>query len=106
MRGTTIRFTFILLVCVATYAMAQQAPDSVDAEKDEPLAEKAYDPTASLTQFQIKDIYSPAEYGTNAQVNAIQFRSVLTISPYSLFPFEQLIRPTLREVTVPNGKGS
>jgi hypothetical protein len=39
-------------------------------------------------------------------VNAVQFRSVLSISPYSLFPFEQLIRPTFRAVTVPNGKGS
>ena len=106
MRGTIITFAFILLVCTVANAMAQQAPDTVDAEKDEPLAEKVYDPTASLTQFQIKDIYTPAEYGTNAQVNAIQFRAVLSISPYSLFPFEQLIRPTLREVTVPNGKGS
>ena len=40
MRGTTITFAFILLVCTATHAMAQQAPNTVDAEKDEPLAER------------------------------------------------------------------
>ena len=97
---------FILLACSASFAIAQQGPDTAAAEADEPIAEKAYDPTASLTQFQIKDIYSPAEYGTNAQVNAIQFRSILSISPFSLFPFEQLIRPTFKVVTVPNGKGS
>jgi hypothetical protein len=78
----------------------------VGAEQDEPIAEKVNDPTASLTQVQIKDIYTPAEYGTNAQPNTIQFRSVLAIQPFALIPFEQLIRPTLKVVTQPDGKGS
>ncbi len=53
MRGSTITFAFILLVCTSTHAMAQQAPDTVDAEKDEPLAEKVYDPTASLRRCSV-----------------------------------------------------
>ena len=96
----------VLIASIAPFAMAQQSPNSPDAEKDEPLAEKVNDPTASLTQVQIKDIYTPAEYGTNAQPNTIQFRSILTVHPYSLFPFEQLIRPTLKVVTEPDGKGA
>ena len=104
--GSAVALVFVLLACAAAPAVAQQRLDTLDAEKDEPLPEKVNDPTASLTQIQMKDIYTPAEYGTNAQPNTVQFRSVLTIRPYSLIPVEQLIRPTLKVVTLPNGKGS
>lgn len=104
--GSAVALVFVLLACAAAPAVAQQGPDTLHAEKDEPLPEKVNDPTASLTQIQMKDIYTPAEYGTNAQPNTVQFRSVLTIRPYSLIPVEQLIRPTLKVVTLPNGKGS
>ena len=102
--STAISFAIILFAF--TPALAQPAPDSVDAERDEPIAEKVNDPTATLTQIQIKDIYTPAEYGTNAQPNTIQFRSLLAIHPSEFIPFEQLIRPTLKGVTEPDGKGS
>lgn len=99
-----ISFVMILFALTSARAFAQAAPDSVAAEQDEPLAEKVNDPTATLTQVQIKDIYTPAQYGTNAQPNTIQFRSVLAIQPSEFIPFEQLIRPTLKIVTEPDGK--
>jgi hypothetical protein len=89
-----ISFALVLFVVASTVAFAQPAPDSVEAEQDEPIAEKVNDPTATLTQVQIKDIYTPAEYGTNAQPNTIQFRALLAIGPSDFIPFEQLIRPT------------
>jgi hypothetical protein len=101
-----ISFAVILSALASTPAFAQPAPDSIEAEHDEPIAEKVNDPTATLTQVQIKDIYTPAEYGTNAQPNTIQFRSLVAISASALIPFEQLIRPTLKVVTEPDGKGS
>jgi hypothetical protein len=73
---------------------------------DEPLSEQVNDPLAHLTQVQIKDAYTPAAYDTDAQPNLIQFRSVFAIRPFSLVPVEELIRPTLKVVTVPNGKGT
>ncbi len=79
-------------------------PDTQPA--DEPLSEQVNDPLAHLTQVQIKDAYTPAEYGTDAQPNLIQFRSVFAIRPYSLMPLEELVRPTIKVVTVPNGKGT
>jgi len=84
------------------------APKSVFAilAGDEPLAEKEYDPTASLAQIQFRDIYSPAQYGTNAQPNALQIRPVFNISPLLFIPCEQLVRPTLRIVTAARGKGA
>jgi hypothetical protein len=74
--GRIIAFAAFLLAFGYTVVFAQQAADSVAAEQDEPLAEKVNDPTATLTQIQIKDIYTPAEYGTNAQPNTVQFRSL------------------------------
>jgi hypothetical protein len=76
-----------------------------NARADGPLSEDEYDPTARLTQFQFKDIYTPAEYGTNAQPNTLQGRTILAIDPFWLIPVEQLLRPTIDMKTVPVGRG-
>jgi hypothetical protein len=73
---------------------------------DEVLAVKEYDPTADLTQFKVQDIYTPAEYGTNAQLNTLQIRPLLAVRPQIFTPLEQLIRPTVQVVTVPRNKGA
>jgi len=73
---------------------------------DEALAEKEYDPTADLTQFKIQDIYTPAQYGTNAQLNTLQLRPLLAVRPQLFTPLKQLIRPTIQIVTVPRNKGA
>ena len=89
------------------YAVAAQgSPESADRSEEEPLSEKVNDPTAHLTQVQLQDIYTPAEYGTNAQLNTLQIRSILAVQPHLFTPLEQLIRPTIRIVTVPRGKGA
>lgn len=59
---------------------------------------------ATLTQIQLKDIFTPAEYGTNAQPNTLQFRSVFAVRPHLFTPLEELIRPTIQVVTIPRGK--
>ena len=76
------------------------------AVSEDTLADEINDPVASLTQLQLKDVYTPAEYGTNAQPNTLQFRSVFAVHPFSLMPLEQLVRPTIQVVTVPRGKTS
>jgi hypothetical protein len=73
---------------------------------DESLVEKVNDPTAGLTQFKIQDIYTPAQYGTNAQPNTLQIRPLFAVRPQLFTPFEQLIRPTIQIVTVPRNKGA
>ena len=73
---------------------------------EEGLAEKEYDPTAALTQFKIQDIYTPSEYGTNAQPNTLQLRPLLAVRPQLFTPLEQLIRPSIQVVTVPRNKGA
>ncbi len=88
----------------ATAAQASSA--STDQPEEEPLSEEVNDPTAHLTQVQLQDIYTPAEYGTNAQLNTLQIRSIFAVRPHLFTPLEQLIRPTIRIVTVPEGKGA
>jgi len=53
-----------------------------------------------------RDDYSPANYGTNAQLNTLLFRAIIPRVPrFSLFPFIELIRTSFSLVTVPTGKG-
>src|SRR5258707_12412407 len=89
---------FILLVS-RSVSLGQQTPSANVTE--EGLAEKEYDPTAALTQFKIQDIYTPSEYGTNAQPNTLQLRPLLAIRPKLFTPLEQLVRPSIQVVTVP-----
>jgi hypothetical protein len=95
-----------LLILFGGYSpsLAQQA--AAAGSDDESLAVREYDPTANLTQFKIQDIYTPAEYGTNAQPNTLQIRPVLAVRPQLFTPLEQLIRPSIQIVTVPRNKGA
>lgn len=93
-----------LLILLGGYSLslAQQTAGT----DEESLAIKEYDPTAALTQFKIQDIYTPAEYGTNAQLNTLQIRPLLAVRPELFTPLEQLIRPSIQIVTVPRNKGA
>ena len=73
------------------------APDTAYAESEEDrLAREVEDPTAILTQLQFQDLYSPRNFQTSAQTNAIQLRPIVPIQAFSEFPFQQIIRPTLK----------
>lgn len=93
----------LILLGGCSLSLAQQTSPGNDEES---LAEKVNDPTASLTQFKIQDIYTPAEYGTNAQPNTLQFRPLLSIRPRLFTPLEQLVRPSFQVVTVARNKGA
>jgi hypothetical protein len=98
--------TGILLAGLLAVSDAGQAGQSAPAALEESLTEKANDPTASLTQFQIKDGYTPSEYGTNAQPNSLLLRGILAVSPKGPLNLEQLIRPTLEIDTNARGRGA
>jgi hypothetical protein len=93
-----------ILLAGCSLSLAQQTASAGDEE--ESLAERENDPTADLTQFKVQDIYMPAEYGTNAQLNTLQIRPLLAVRPQLFTPLEQLIRPTVQVVTVPRNKGA
>ena len=88
-------------------------PSSGEEEAEAPgpsarkLAEEFSDPLTTLPQVFMQDVYSPANYGTDAQTNKLILRAIIPRLPkYSLLPFVQLIRPTFNIVTVPTGQGS
>src|ERR1700680_4154956 len=45
----------------------------------ESLSEEVNDPTATLTQAQIQEFFTPSQFGTNAQSNTLQGRFILAI---------------------------
>jgi len=73
------------------------AAGSAGAESEEDrLAGEVDDPTAILTQLQFQDLYTPRNFQTSAQTNTIQLRAIVPIEAFSGFPFQQIIRPTLK----------
>ncbi len=95
-----------LLILLGWHSASLAQQTVAAGNDDESLAIKEYDPTASLTQFKIQDVYTPAEFGTNAQLNTLQIRPLLALRPQLFTPLEQLIRPTIQIVTVPRNKGA
>jgi hypothetical protein len=91
----------LMITSECPWCMAQAT--NVPISEDE-LADEVNDPIATLTQMQVKEQYTPAEYGTNAQPNTLQLRSVLYLQPHLFTPLEQLIRPTVQVVTVPRNQ--
>jgi hypothetical protein len=92
----------LLVVCHARCFADQSAP----AGNEESLTQRANDPTATLTQLEIKNEYTPSQYGTNAQPNTLILRGILAVSPHGPLNLEQIIRPTFQIETKPLGKGS
>ena len=87
----------------AALAQAQATSRQEELEK---LAAEFSDPLTTLPQVFFRDDYSPANYGTNAQLNTLIARAIIPRVPrFSFFPCIQLIRPTFSLVTVPTGKG-
>jgi hypothetical protein len=73
---------------------------------EESLTEQANDPTATLTQLQTKEEFTPSEYGTNAQPNTLLLRGILAVRPHGPLNLEEIIRPTFQIETKPLGKGA
>ncbi len=98
---------FILLT-TATRTGAQNANVyAIAAESEEDrLAREVNDPTAILAQLKFQDLYTPRNFQSTAQTNTVQLRPVIPIQAFALFPFQQIIRPTFRIVTVATSRGS
>ncbi len=105
MRGivASIAVFFGLLVS-RSLGLAQQTTSA--GTDDESLAVKENDPTGALTQFKVQDIYTPAQYGTNAQLNTLQIRPLLAVRPELFTALVLLIRPTIQVITVARNKGA
>src|SRR5262249_24763715 len=95
-----------LLLLLLAWQATCIADQSTPAQSEESLTQRANDPTATLTQVQIKNEYTPSQYGTNAQPNTLILRGILAVQPHGPLNLEQIIRPTFQIVTKPLGKGA
>jgi len=101
----------VLTIVFATALLLSGAP-AVPAGADEArpskaeLAREFNDPLTVVPQLFVQDAYTPSNYGTDAQTNRVIARFIVPRVPrFSLFPFVQLIRPSISLVTVPTGRG-
>lgn len=96
--GKTPLFTFVLIVGIACSIRTHTITcDLANAQSEEDrLATEVEDPTAILTQLQLQDLYTPRNFQTSAQTNTIQCRPIVPIQAFADFPFQQLIRPTIK----------
>ena len=98
---------FALLVTVSSARGQSLAANSAGIESEEDrLAREVDDPTAILTQLKLQDLYTPRNFQTTAQTNTVQLRPVIPVESFTLFPFEQLIRPTFEVQTLATSRGS
>ena len=95
-----------LLLCVLASDCVAQDTAAPNVPPSESLSEEVNAPTATLTQAQVQDFYTPAEFGTNAQPNTLQGRFVLAILPHGFLPLPQLVRPQFALVTIAQNKGA
>src|SRR5208282_345470 len=98
MTGRTVPILAFVLIAMTGSAQGQNlAAGSAGAESEEDrLAGEVDDPTAILTQLQFQDLYTPRNFQTSAQTNTLQLRAIVPIEAFSGFPFQQIIRPTLK----------
>ena len=85
-------------------AWAEEETRSARAAK---LAQEFSDPLTTLPQLFVNNAYTPDNYGTDAKTNKLIARLIVPRVPrFSLFPFVQLVRPSISVVTVPTGPGN
>jgi hypothetical protein len=104
--GVTRFLVLCLLIWMWSAECLAQQTATPDAALSEILSEEVNDPTATLTQAQIQEFFTPSQYGTNAQPNTLQGRFVLAILPHGPLPLAQIVRPTFALVTIPRNKGA
>lgn len=100
MRSLPVRLLAVLLLLGDPRASVQAR------ETAEELAEEFNDPLTTVPQFFLSDVYTPSNYGTEAQSNRVIARLLVPRIPrFSLLPMAQLVRPSFSLVTVPTGPG-
>src|SRR5580700_8405225 len=105
-RNRSLALGLGLLIWLSTADCRAQQTASPSTTLSESLSEEVNDPTATLTQAQIQDFFTPSEFGTNAQPNRLQGRFILAVLPHGPLPLAQIVRPTFSLVTIPQNKSA
>ena len=104
--AVTLLLALGLVIWISVSECLAQQTATPGAALPESLGEEVNDPTATLTQAQIQDFFTPSQFGTNAQPNRLQGRFVLAILPHGPLKLAQIVRPTFSLVTIPRNKSA
>ena len=99
---------FVLIFAIAGGAYGQEAASGssgVESEEEQ-LARKVDDPTAILAQLKFQNFYTPRNFQSSAQTNALQLKGELPVEPLSFLPLRQVIVPTFRMRTLATSQSS
>ena len=94
--------SFLLLLCYTTFA--QSNSDSLKNERKK-LSQQVNNPTAPLTQIQLRDVLTSNVPGYNGSANLFQIVPVMPIPRNSLLGFDQLMKITFQVPSTPNPNG-
>jgi len=105
------RIVVISVFIVAHVQMGKAAPMAsrsnqaqTESEEDE-LSEEVNDPTAMLTQVRLFEFYTPENFRSTAQTNVVLIQPIIPVARLSLFPVEQILRPTIKLSTTATSPG-
>jgi hypothetical protein len=104
--GVTRFIVLVLLIWISSAECMAQQTAVPSTALPESLSEEVNDPTATLTQAQIQEFFTPSQFGTNAQPNTLQGRFILAVLPHGPLNLAQIVRPTFSLVTIPQNKGA
>lgn len=108
-RASLMSTVTLLLLAASMLSGTPAAAADAEAPRSslEKLAQEFTDPLTTLPQIFTQNVYTPANFGTDAPTNRVIARVIIPRVPESsLLPFVQLIRPSVSLVTVPTGTGS
>jgi hypothetical protein len=101
-----------LIACSPLSVDAQQPENSPATQQDagqakrqhpaQSAAAQAGDPTAPLLQLQFTDFFAPSNHNADDFSNLFNVEPVLPIAASKKFPIEQIMRPTVPVITMPN----
>ncbi len=105
---TRLVFTTILvssLILTAAGVCPQLAAQIAPHQSLEELTTNSNDPTAILAQLKIEDDYTTSQFHSEAEPNTLVIQPVIPVRPFWFIPWQQLLRPTFKVATIPNGPG-
>lgn len=105
-RGVIWFLSLGLMIGISSAECLGQQTATPGTAPRESLSEQVNDPTASLTQAQIQEFFTPNQFGTNAQSNRLQGRFILAVLPHGPLDLAQIVRPTFSLVTIPRNKSA
>ena len=103
-RDSFLFYLVIILLLVPNNIIPQNSSDTLKHDHKK-ISEQVNNPTAPLTQIQLKDVLSSNVPGYDGSANLFQVVPIMPIPHNSIFGFDQLMKITFQIPSTPNPDG-